>query len=241
MNFTEDDIDLYCKGELSKEHALLLTEAMKQDKQLAQEVQLRLAVIQGLQKINRAELKTTLTGYQQELHQHKTNRLQFMLRMAAVLIPLAIALAWYFYTPEQADFFAEHYAYYPNYEITITRGDIDTTTRAKAFIAYSNKNFEQAITGFNNNLKSDSLDNASQFYRGLAYLEQKNYAAGLTDLERTMQSSSRYATTANWYAALTALKLNDNDKAITYFARLSEEENSYQDKSRRILKKLKRP
>ena len=241
MNFTEDDIDQYCRGELPYEQAQLLEEAMKQDQQLVREVHLRLAVIKGLQKNNREELKKILKGYQQELKEKKTPLLHFVLRMAAVVVPLALAFTWYYHSTKELDYFGEYYTYYPNYEIAFTRGDSDTTSRAKAFMEYSRKNFDTAIIEFTNNLQHDSLDYASQFYRGLAYIEQQNLKAGLIDLEKVTHSPSRYANTARWYAALTALKINDTEQAIYYFTKLSEEATIYQEKSLRILNKLKQP
>jgi tetratricopeptide (TPR) repeat protein len=242
MRFSEHDIDLYCKGKLPADERIAFEDALKHDKSLLQEVQLRMAVIKGLQDLNRETLRNTLTEYQQELQQKKQpQQFRVLLRIAAVLVPLAIAFAWFFYSNTQTDYFEAYYTYYPNYEITVTRGESDTTLRAKAFLDYSTKNYQQAVIGFTDNLERDTTDYASVFYRGLTYLELKKYNEGLADLEVVMQSPSRFASTANWYAALTAIKVDETEKAIHYLEALAKGDNAYKEKSGRVLRKFRRP
>jgi hypothetical protein len=236
MNFSEHDIDIYCKGKMPEEQRLSFEKALTTDKALQEEVNMRLAVINGLKEIHREALKKTLIEAS-TIETQKTQKIYW--RVAAMFVLLAVAFAWYYFNLKQGDLYTEYYAYYPNYEINITRGNSDSTLRAKPFIEYANKNYTHALNGFDFNLKQDTLDFASRFYRGLAYLELNQVEKALIDLEISARSSSRYAETANWYAALAALKLNDNSKASSYLNKLSKDENPYQKKSNLLLKKIK--
>ena len=224
----QNSIELYLAGELSAQERELLEQRLLTDVALQEELNLQKEMIAFLKAKEKARLKEELNKLWAEQPQQQPislwRKLPAWTRIAAVLLPIALLAALFFLFPQvnKEELLAEHLA--KPYPITVVKGaplEEDSLYRL-ATIAYQQDDFTSSALHFQA-LFNFSGKEEHAFYWGLSLLYQKpsDPAAALQALDNVFKNTSLYTEQARWYAALAALKMEDEEKASYYLKQMS--------------------
>jgi len=161
---------------------------------------------------------------------------------AAVALILAIGLATILDRPlSSKDLFRK---YYKPYEVALinrsTNGDLDLVLR-RALQLYQEENFNEAVTYFEEVLKSGNGTPATDLYTGISYLEIERYKEAGQSFNRVIaQNDNLYMEQAEWYLGFCFLATNETDRARRQFARIASSNSYYRDEAEKILTKLRK-
>lgn len=127
--------------------------------------------------------------------------------------------------------------YDPEEAITIVRsgGNTEDITLKEAMMAYQDKNYESAIELFS----KEPQNNLAKFYMGLSYMETGSSEKAIELFNELIKHQENlFVEQAEWYLALSYLKINDYDNAKTLLSKIANSENIYQNDAKKILKNL---
>jgi len=111
----------------------------------------------------------------------------------------------------------------------------DLTGTKEAFSYYNNGQYVQALEYFQK-VKNEVI---SSFYSGNCYYELDDFTNAEVSFEYVIEDyNNMFIEQAEWYIALTCLKLNEVQKAKKYFGQIAESESPFAARSKKILKKL---
>jgi tetratricopeptide (TPR) repeat protein len=173
----------------------------------------------------------------------KTRRIGFILALAAGIL-LLIGIPLTFFTKHNiknsAQLYEIYYSPYPYllHERSLTNAQ--TALNAKAMYLYNNHDYLGASIILNEQIH-DSLTNPLQrLYLGICYMELKQYDEAIKTFEGVI-SLHQYLTfdQANWYMALTYLKMNRRLKATEYLQRVKSDSCLFSKQAIEILNKIK--
>lgn len=163
----------------------------------------------------------------------------------AASIVIAVALSVWKITPTQNDqLFAQYFLPYPNIEAPTQMGEtaIDSTTlKQKAYVAYDEGNYENAILLFLQIVEKQK-DPWVAFYLGNAYLAsekpEKASVAFLNLMEKYPKDAGIWEQT-QWYLMLSYLKMDEIEKAKEIGEKLYRNGNKeYSSRAKVLLEKL---
>lgn len=250
---TQKDLELLERkvlGTLSKEDEKLLGEKMKEEPfvQAAKDFELLLASITAEGDV---ELKAMLVEEEAKLETisdvkakakvpEKTAKVftlnRLMAAAAAILLLVVATFVWQQNTVETKDYFADNFVPYRNVLYPIDRSGTITNAKQKAFVAYEQKDFNQALEGFERSLK-DSLDYNVLFFKGNTLLALDNTEEGIKTLAQIPQHERFYEQT-QWYIAIAHLKKGDYVLAKSYLETVAKSGGFKHEKAKEILKEL---
>lgn len=105
---------------------------------------------------------------------------------------------------------------------------------------FQNQEYQAASTALATHISNYPEDETAQFYYGLTAMQNNNFEAALERLQPLADSStSTYQTAAQWYQALSYLKLGDTNEAIDLIEQL-ESTTQYGEQAARLLESLGR-
>jgi tetratricopeptide (TPR) repeat protein len=131
--------------------------------------------------------------------------------------------------------FTENYSPLKGIETTLGETDAEILTTI-SFDFYSSNDFENAVKFFEK--LDDSLE-TYMIFTGICYLELNKFAEAEIIFNKVAASESIFINDANWYLALTYLKLKDEEKAIDKLEEISKSTSQYSGKAKEILEELK--
>ncbi len=233
----ERDIELihdYIKGVLSNEEQKLITNRIRKESDFAKIVDQERILLAGIGQAERANLKTEL---QQTFN--KRNSISKWYAVAAIIPLLVVSYFMIKPSTNPQALFNEYYETYGNYELGLTRGELDSASNITVISnAYDNKDYHTVIEGLS--LLSD--ENANKhvyiFYRGISNIELNDFEEAIKDLSTVANSNSDYSLISKWYLALSYLKLGETEKCNVLLNELKMEENRIGKKSKNLLKEL---
>ncbi len=127
-------------------------------------------------------------------------------------------------------------------EIVITapasRGDLNAAPLELGIDEYKNGKFERALTGFNEFLESNPEYLEVMYYRGLTLLKLEKREDAVKDFEVVATSESEYREQAEWYLALSYIKLRQKDKAVELLKSMKKNSQTQADKATHLLSKI---
>lgn len=221
----------YIQGKLSEAERKTFEESLSVQERL--ELATELGIQSGLEHGFRNELRTTVAGFEKRGSAVRRINPAYISIAASLFLVASLVL---FFTREQTSVFDQYYEVYPNYEVTSLRGEVDSISRMTAYAAYDAGNFELAIEEFG---KIDALSSPEFFFRGVCYIQTKNYELALTDFDEVLSGDDKnYRAAAIWYSALIHLKQKNKEKAIPLLKKLSEGESEFATVSVEVLERL---
>jgi tetratricopeptide (TPR) repeat protein len=236
-----DIVDRYLEGSLSEQERTAFEERLLQDEKLQQQVDdmklIRAGIIHASRKAALQNLKTlenTLPLVEVKVIRFWTNT--WLQAAAALLIGLLAYTFWPSSVNEQ-ELFATHFEVYPNIIMPTVRGVVenDSTVKAQAFRAYDQQDYVLAIQLFE---KLSVQDEAVLLYLGNSYLASGQPEKALLLFERVLNNYDVFDEQAEWYVAVTYLKLEEREKAREALQKVVARESSYKAKALLILEKL---
>lgn len=109
------------------------------------------------------------------------------------------------------ELYAANFTPHANTLAPIERSESLVTTQEKAFFAYENNNFEEAITLFEE-IEEEAHPNI-QFYKASSLMALGQVEEAIPILEEFAQQNETYSSYAHWYLALAYLKRNQVAKS----------------------------
>lgn len=242
MNYTLEDIEAYLNGEMDAVQKQEFEQQLTTDAQLKKQVEelrfLQTTIDKHLQaEQTLPELKKILTPLTQthfhKAEQQKGGRVISMNRVfAAIALAASVILIFFLFLPGVS------VDGYPVDDMSgaITRGN--ETQLAKAAQLFNDEKYAEAVTAFQQ-LKTESPDDATiNYHLGISLVKTKNFTDALTLFEALAKGESVYKEDANFFAALSAYNLQQNDKAKEYAAAVKKE-SMYYKYAKAVLKKIK--
>lgn len=238
MTYTYSDIDAYLNGELNAEEQQAFEQELRSNQQLQGQMNAYRLLNSTVGKHQQAE--QTLPELKQILdpltHQYfkkekakvfAMKRTMYMLAAAASVV-LILLLALPGISPDNYSF--------DDMPGAIVRGTEDE--KAKAAQLFNNKQYAEAATAFSKLRTTAPADATVDFYLGISLLKIEKYVEALPLFEALANGTSVYAEDANFFTALSAYHLQQNEKAKQYAEKVKEE-SRYWKNARAILKKVK--
>jgi tetratricopeptide (TPR) repeat protein len=155
---------------------------------------------------------------------------------AVVLVLVAVGSYLLFQPPSAEKLFRENFEPYPNILAMKSEVKNDLST---ALLYYELKDWDSAILLFQNVLKNEQTNSGAMFYLGNAYLAKGDSDKAIYWLRKTYDVESGLSDQINWYLALAYLQNKDTKTARSHLENLTEKENFYSEKARKLLKKLR--
>ncbi len=160
------------------------------------------------------DLKAKLNTFEAKVSSKKSSTSFNYIRIAASIV-LLITLGWFgyqnFFGFDYDELYNSNYDTYPNTVFSITRGDTINSIEREAFVAYEAKDYNLAITKF------DQLQsNYTSFYKAQSYLALNDTKSAKALFIDAIDGNKEFVAEAKWYLALIHLKEEDKDSAIEY-------------------------
>lgn len=240
-----NDIDLiehYLDGSLSETERLAFEERVNNEVELRAQVEEMKVIREGIVRASRKEVLKSLQALEATLPAVEAPVIPLWrntwLQVAAGISLLAVCayLLWP-RTQESAQLFAEYFEPYPNIIMPTVRGVVenDSTVKAQAYRAYDQQNYAEAIRLFE---AVQQKDEGVLLYLGNSYLASGQPEKALPLLEKVLNNYDAFDEQAEWYVAVSYLKLEERDKAREALKKVVARESSYKSKAQLILEKL---
>jgi tetratricopeptide (TPR) repeat protein len=165
----------------------------------------------------------------------------FYLKVAAAIAILAVVIKLLMPVEEDSEeLFQAYFKPYPNAFEPTTRGTDDLTERAETFQAYEQGNYQKALIGFNEILKSGNEPGVPGvlLLAGNANLMLGNVQEAKNNFLLLIKNYDELDTQARWFLSLCYLKEGDIDQAKILWEELGGTEISYEKKAKELLKKV---
>lgn len=240
-----NDIDLiehYLDGSLSDTERLAFEERLKLEDELRAQVEEMKVIREGILRASRKEVLKSIQALEATLPAVEAPVIPLWrntwLQVAAGISLLAVCayLLWP-RTQEPTQLFAEYFEPYPNIIMPTVRGVVenDSTVKAQAYRAYDQQNFTEAIRLFE---AVQQKDEGVFLYLGNSYLASGQPERALPLFEKVLNNYDVFDEQAEWYVAVSYLKLEEREKAKVALQKVVARESSYESKAQLILEKL---
>lgn len=240
-----NDIDLiehYLDGSLSDTERLAFEERVSREAELRAQVEEMTLIREGIMRASRKEVLKSLKELEATLPEVETPVIALWrntwLQVAAGISLLAVCAYLLWPRPQEpTQLFAEYFEPYPNIIMPTVRGVVenDSTVKAQAFRAYDQNDYELAIQLFE---KLSTQDEAVLLYLGNSYLASGQPEKALLLFEKVLNNYDVFDEQAEWYVAVSYLKLEEREKARAALQKVVARESSYKSKAQLILDKL---
>lgn len=240
-----NDLDLiehYLDGSLSDTERLAFEERVRSEAELRVQVEEMKVIREGIVRASRKEVLKSLKELEATLPEVEAPIIPLWrttwLQVAAgiSLLALCVYLLWP-RTQEPAQLFAEYFEPYPNIIMPTVRGVVenDSTVKAQAYRAYDQQNYAEAIRLFE---AVQQKDEGVLLYLGNSYLANGQPEKALPLFEKVLNNYDVFDEQAEWYVAVSYLKLEEREKAREALQKVVARESSYKSKAQLILEKL---
>lgn len=180
------------------------------------------------------ELKEKLNAFEAKINTKQPRTSYSYIRIAASIV-LLITLGWLgyqsFFGINYDTLYQSNYDAYPNTVFSITRGDTINSLEREAFVAYEAKNYDLAITKFDQLEPSDHLS----FYKGQSYLALDDTESAKALFLEVIGYNTSLTAEAKWYLALIYIKEKDKGNATKYLTELKTQHSYNKDKVEALL------
>ena len=120
-----------------------------------------------------------------------------------------------------------------------TAQEADKSVLNSAIQWYNRNNYQAAINQLDKIIQSDPFSTAAHFYRGLSYIETKDYGKAIENFSFIInQNNSRYTENAQWYLALCYIKTNQTGIASIALNKIAAGNSYYKLKASDLLRKM---
>lgn len=227
-------INNYFEKSLSTEEQIFFDSLMESDADFAEEVAFQNKVKKAITLNERADLKKKLASFEIKKPIVKAFRIFY----AAASIVLLCGLGFYFTQNSSSVLYDEYYHSYPNVVAPTVRGENKIDIKSEAFFEYDNGNYQKSLELFSKIYDAEK-DDYALFYKALSQMElQKTTEAIATFQQFDLGKNNAFTPFVKWYLALSYLKENQKEKAITLLKSLSETDNPQQEMAQKLLSDL---
>ena len=244
-----EKIEGYLNKTLSQEELAAFEKELLASTALQEEVEKHRVLHETLSDTDTLAFREKLIRISQEIKEEEQKSTsgfwQYWKIAASIVVIIGVsALLWFsgFGKDQNQDLYATYYEPFPVEDTT--RGE-DTQDFAEVLTAYSKGEYQKILPQLQqivNTKETDSfgsLSSVNQFslYLGNSYINTNQEKKAIPVFE-SIAKSSKYYENAQWYLALTYLKLKDKKQVISILKELVEYNGVYKDKSIKLLEEL---
>lgn len=202
-------MDKYFSNKLSESELLEFNNLYDTDSEFKQEVDFLNHVKSISEKEDDLEFKKQLASFEAEYNEEHKNlsprRLRPLIAVAAVLI-IALSIQFVFNNSINGDkLFMDYFEASKNVSAPIVRAEGDESILNKAFVAYNETNYQQAVPLFNEAFKK-TQNSELLFYEGNALLALGKTEEAIEIFKEHLTHSDPLTKRSHWYLALAYLK-----------------------------------
>ncbi|RZS99002.1 tetratricopeptide repeat protein [Aquimarina brevivitae] len=216
----EQLLDKYVRGTITEEEQILLDELIQINANLKEEIEFRTAVrdVAGLE--DRTQLKSVLQATEQKLIGHQTKvipiykKRSFWAAAASLLILFGVSL-YMLLNPFAVDpeaLYAANFEPYKNVVYPMVRSEQQLSDEKKAFSAYENENYTDALQQFETLYQNTSAPYLL-LYQANCHMALSDTKKAIPLLEKFITLDSPLLIRGKWYLALAYLKENNKAKS----------------------------
>ena len=195
----------------------------------------------NLKKVITVEERKHQKAYLQSLESslvNKNEKKKFNWRVAASIAAL-VGLGSYFLlfnsSISNEDLYDTYFYPYENIVAPIVRDQVKLSKKGVVFSEYEQGNYKNAIDGFNQLTTQDSINVATiTFYKANSYLQLKQFEKAKNLFSQIIENKEWEAESL-WYLALTSIKLNETDAALTYLQHLKNKKTFKNDEVKKLI------
>lgn len=264
MSFSEElDIELierYLRDELTSTERIDFMARMKEDAEFAEKTADYTSIMHGIAKQGKTAFQEEVANWEQEIRdeesvqpsrtfhtapqkekklEHENNWPRYLSIAAAVSVVIASFVFLIDYKKDQKlnRLFTAHFIPYD--ELLSTRGTKTHVTLGEALESYNEKDYREAVSRFDSYLKEHPQDYQAWFYFGVSQLAAGKDADALSSFNIVIEKHTVFQDSAEWYKALTLLKLDRAAEAKHLLAQIANKEgHDYQAKAGSLLREL---
>lgn len=160
--------------------------------------------------------------------------------VAVIVVLLIPTYIFFLQSPDPQQLYADNFEPYPNIITASTRSDVQQAGELdEAMKLYENREYANAINGFNTYINQYPDQYEVRLYRGIANMQMDSINLAIKDLEAVMENNRKLTDQAQWYLALLYLKDGDVAEARKILKQIAESENIFNEKAQNILNKIK--
>ncbi len=156
-------------------------------------------------------------------------------RVAAMLIGVGILTSIFIYKAENKTerLYASYFSGFNDPDAFVMRSGTDIPDKEKsaldkAILVYQKDDFPTAILRLKSVLGDEPSNERASFYLGLAYLQNHNPEMALEQFSSFIgKEDSGFSKEAEWYAALSQVKLGNKNEAKDLLEKIKKDPNSY--------------
>lgn len=138
------------------------------------------------------------------------------------------------------EIFSQYYKTYQN-DFSTRSDQVVVNNLYLAFQAYESHDFEKAVELFSKVTEADESMLMAYFYKGIASIEIGNFSAAVESFNKVIKNPANpYYPQAQWYCALTWLKLNNSENAIQHLTWLVNNDRFYGLKAKELMLKIEK-
>jgi len=241
-------IDKYFDGEMSENELIEFEKNMKSDKKLKAEVEFQKEIQDSLHDKQIFDLKNNLekihneakTANNIDANKEPVVRELFIKKIqlaAAVIVLMIIASSVFYFVNNRTMSNETLYGIYyePAKTMLVERsGNNDEVNLMQALQKYNHNDYTGAIEVFE---KDNSI--MAKFYLALSYMETNRMLDAVNLLKAIIEENDNlFVDQAEWYLGLCYLKLNETEKALIQFSKISQSNSTYKIKSEEVLKNI---
>lgn len=245
-------LEAYLANNLEKEARADFEKQLETNKELAQELALHKELDEALQDQETFDFESTLLEVRSELDEEEEEEtdtgsakvVPFFKKYRGLSIAASILLligAFYFLQPStSSDPFAQFYEPYPNYLTTRSGDPSENELLNNSILQYKNKDFQNALNGFQSLLDANANQYDLIFYKGMCQLELKQSDAAIASLKDVIaEGANQYVQPALWYSALAQVQKEDLAAAKTTLQSIIDQKGDYQEQAKALLNTIK--
>lgn len=235
---TSNEIDDYLMGNLSEEQKEQFSAEIKENEDLANSVLLHEEVNESITDNEIFEFRAKIKKLMSDNNKIKKLKAVHYISSIAAVFLIALSIAALLKNPDYSKTFI---TYYRPYETDLNVRSESTKAEGLDFalILYQKGEYQAAFELLQNYNQSVYNNYTAQFYYGLSAMELDKFDIAEESLQEVLTSDDpSLKLHAKWYLGLLYLQTEQAVKAKNIFNELSEDDNYYARKVKKILKKL---
>lgn len=229
-------IQKYLQGTLSDTEEQLFQEYIENDPSFANDIPFYEGLNYAFAKADYEQTKAQLHSFYKEEKRSSWRKWSIA---ATVLVLIGLGSLWYVNAIDSSEkLYAQYFEPYKNVVQPIVRGEAVKTTRELAFKAYDEGNYKEAIIHLNA-LLNDTPKAILALYKANAQLQLDQTEAAIATLESQIKKTDTVYAEAQWYLALSYLKLENETTAKSHLNTLLQNHSGFKNnEAQELLKSL---
>jgi tetratricopeptide (TPR) repeat protein len=249
MSKYQDYIQPFLDGELSRQELDLISKELESNAVLAEDIKLYREVDLAIKEQDVIALRSQLEGIHQSLDERvrepryipRYQRIISYAAIASLAILISVGILYKMSTRKLSND-KIYEKYYEPYEVTMVYRSAESDAQKmlnNAMVKYEAKDYQAALTLFEQVLEKDPGDMETELYSGISYMEIKQYRNADHSFSRIIEHNDNlYVEQAEWSLGFCYLMTGKNKEARELFARIASKEGFYRKQAAHLARRI---